>query len=111
CILISTAVALMGCGLAMGQTWIGPGTDWNTAANWFPAVVPNSPTANASFAGNGLGTANISASVQAQSLSFTNPTGNYTLTSSASQTLSGLTSIVVGSGVTSGVRTINLANV
>ena len=111
CILISTAVALMGCGLAMGQTWIGPGTDWNTAANWFPAVVPNSPTANASFTGTALGTVNISASVQAQSLSFTNPTGNYTLTSSASQTLSGLTSIVVGSGVTSGVRTINLANV
>src|SRR5436305_7241021 len=86
---------------AAAQTWDGSSsTDWNTAANWTPATVPNSPTAAVNFTGTALGTINISASVQAQSLTFTNPTGNYTLTSSVGQTLSGVTDITVGSGVT-----------
>src|SRR5438105_6277457 len=78
------------------QTWIGPGPDWNTAANWFPAVVPNSATATPSFTGSDLGALNISASVQAQTLSFSNPSGSYSITSGAGVTLSGLTSLTVG---------------
>jgi autotransporter-associated beta strand protein len=96
---------------ARGQTWDGSSsTDWNTAANWTPAVVPNSPTATPSFTGAALGTVNISASVQSLSLSFSNPSGSYSLTSNAGVTLSGLTGITVGTLVT-GPDTINLANV
>jgi autotransporter-associated beta strand protein len=109
--LVSIAVAMIGCGSAPAQTWIGPGTDWNTAANWFPATVPNTSSATAVFSGTGLGSVNISASVLTQELFFNNATGNYTLTSSTNQTLSGVKAVLVGSGVTSGTRTINLANV
>jgi len=88
-------------------------TEWNYAPNWSPSGInyPNSASATATF-GNvaGLHTINISPSVFVQSLSFVNTTGNYTLTSSANQTLSGLTSITVDPAVT-GTHTINLANV
>ncbi|HEY7118959.1 MAG TPA: autotransporter-associated beta strand repeat-containing protein [Tepidisphaeraceae bacterium] len=92
------------------QTWVGPGSDWNLAADWTPAVIPNSPTATPSFTGTDVGAVNISASVQAQSLLFTNPSGSYSLTSNAGVTLSGLRGITVGTAVT-GPETINLANV
>jgi fibronectin-binding autotransporter adhesin len=88
---------------ATGQTWVGPGTDWNTASNWSPATVPNSATATVNFTGNGLvnglGTINISSSVQAQSLTFSNPPGTtYNLTANANQVLSGVTAITSGNG-------------
>src|SRR3989440_13083429 len=95
---------------AAAQTWIGPGTDWNSAANWFPAVIPNSGSATASFTGNGVGTVNISTSVQDLSLAFTNPSGAYTLTSNSGQTLSSLNTITIGTQVT-GTETITLATV
>jgi autotransporter-associated beta strand protein len=108
---VAITVALIGCGSAPAQTWIGATGDWNTPSNWTPAVVPNSAAAGALFTGAGLTSINISSSVQAQSLVFFNATGNYTLTSSPVQTLSGVTGIVVNSNVTSGTRTINLGNV
>lgn len=95
---------------AAAQTWVGPGADWNTASNWSPAIVPNSPTAAVNFTGVALGNVNISSSVSAQSLSFSNPTGTYTLTSSPGVILSSLTGINVAAGVT-GTQTINLANI
>jgi autotransporter-associated beta strand protein len=95
---------------AAAQTWVGPGTDWNTGSNWSPAFVPNSSIAAASFTGSGLGTINLSTSVETQSLSFSNSSGGYTLTSSAGVSMVALTTIVVGTGVT-GTETINLANV
>jgi hypothetical protein len=93
---------------AAAQTWNGAGTDWNTAANWTPAGVPNSSSATPQFAGAGLGTVNISSGVQVFGLSFTNATGNYTLTSNAGQFLR-VTKVVVVPGATGGTRTINLA--
>jgi autotransporter-associated beta strand protein len=98
---------------AAQYTWTGAfTTEWNFGLNWSPSGnnYPNSATAMATFGGQGLGTVNISPSVQAQSLTFSNPTGSYTLTSSAGQTLSGVTSINVAAGVNA-VQTINLANV
>jgi autotransporter-associated beta strand protein len=93
---------------AHGQTWIGSTSDWNTASNWSPATVPNSPTAVVSFGFTTGSTApNITASVQAQSVSFSS--GSYTLSSSATPALSGLTTITIAAGVT-GVETINLAS-
>lgn len=93
---------------ARGQTWIGATGDWNTPSNWTPAVVPNSAAATAAFTGAGVASVNISASVQAQTVAFLG--GGYTLNSSANQTLSGVSSIIIGPTV-SGLQTVNLANV
>src|SRR5438094_603252 len=95
---------------ARGQTWTGPGTDWNTPANWTPAAVPNSPTAVVTFTETAVGPVNISASVQAQSLTFANPTGSYTLTSGGGVTLGGVRAVTMAAGVTA-VQSINLAPV
>jgi T5SS/PEP-CTERM-associated repeat protein/autotransporter-associated beta strand protein len=95
---------------AQAQTWNGPGTDWNTAANWLPATVPNSNSAAVSLTAAGPNTVNISSSVQAQSITFSNAMGGYVLTSSAGQTLGSISAITVSPAIT-GVQTINLANV
>lgn len=96
---------------AAAQTWTGGGTVWNTASNWSPAVVPNSVSAAVNFAGNGVFYAvAITSSVSAESLSFSNPTLSYSLTSSAGVSLSNVKEINVAAGVT-GVQSINLANI
>src|SRR4051812_25009333 len=79
------------------QTWTGAaGTNWNTAADWNPATIPNSATADVIFGPTGAGTVNIATSVQARSLSFDSVnTGTYTLTSSANQTLTGVSQITL----------------
>jgi autotransporter-associated beta strand protein len=89
-----------------GQTWKGPGTDWNTASNWTPATIPNSSSAAVVFSDTAVGTVNISASVSAQSITFSNTSGNYFLTSGNSVVLSGLSAITVAPNV-NGVDSIN----
>jgi fibronectin-binding autotransporter adhesin len=101
---------LSGAATLHGQTWVGPGTNWNTASNWSPGVIPNSGAAVVNFTGAALGTVNISSSVQAQSLNFSNSIGAYTLTSGSGVNLSGVTAINVAATVT-GTQTINLANI
>ena len=94
---------------ARGQTWVGGSTtDWNTASHWSPATVPNSFSAVVSFTNAGAGTVNISSSVAAQSLTFSNSTGAYILTSNPGQSLS--TEGIIVTGLT-GVATVNLATV
>ena len=98
---------------ATAYTWTGAfTTEWNFGLNWSPSGsnFPNSATDTAAFNGQGLGTININPSVSAQLLSFSNPTGSYTLTSNAGVSLSGVKSINVAAGVTA-LQTINLANV
>jgi T5SS/PEP-CTERM-associated repeat protein len=97
---VSAALVLAAATPARGQTWTGStSTNWNTAANWSPATVPNSATAAVNFTNVGIGTVNIASSVQTQSLTFNNTSGNYDITSGVAVTLSGVTSINVGSGV------------
>jgi fibronectin-binding autotransporter adhesin len=86
------------------------GGDWNNGFFWSPLGIPHLALDTATFGSFGVGAVNISTSVLTQSLTFSNPTGNYTLTSSANQTLSGMTAINVDAAVT-GTQTINLANV
>ncbi len=97
---------------AAAQSWTGAvSTDWNTDANWVSGSgYPNSATADVLFGASGVGPVNISTNVQARSLGFLNSTGNYTLTSTANRTLSGLTGITVAAQVT-GTQTIDLATV
>src|SRR5262245_27698910 len=97
---------------ARGQTWTGAAADsgnWNNAANWSPAIVPNTTAADAVFGATGVGNVSILSGVATRSLTFTNPTGSYNLNSS-SATINSLSSITVGSAVTA-AQTINLANV
>jgi fibronectin-binding autotransporter adhesin len=91
---------------AHGQTWKGPGTDWNTASNWTPATIPNSSSAAVTFSDTAIGTVNLSASVSAQSITFNNTSGNYNLTSGNSVVLSGVSAITVAPNV-NGVDSIN----
>jgi fibronectin-binding autotransporter adhesin len=109
--LIILLLAVSGRGpTARAQTWVGPGTDWNAAGNWSPATVPNSATAVVNFTGDGPTGVNISASVQAQSLNFSNSDGSsYTLTSSNSSTLT-ISAINLAAGV-SGIQVIDTASV
>ncbi|MEX2091678.1 MAG: autotransporter-associated beta strand repeat-containing protein, partial [Pirellulales bacterium] len=109
---LALAAALAFSASAAAQfTWTGDFFGvWNQALNWSPNGIPNSPTAAVDFTGNALGTVNISSNVQTQSLTFSNPTGAYSLTSSAGVSLSSVTAINVAAGVT-GTQTINLANV
>ena len=102
------AAAILSTVPARGQTWNLAGSgDWNTPINWIGGV-PNNSSAVVNFMNNENATVNISSSVAAQILNFNS--GNYTITSSANQTLSSVQSINVGSAVT-GVETINLASI
>src|SRR5205807_105762 len=72
---------VLAAGATRAQTWTGAvDSNWTRAANWTPASVPYSATAAASFTGAGLGTVTIAYSVQVQSITFSNPTGTYSLT-------------------------------
>ena len=46
--LLFTAVLAWPLTPAQAQTWTGPGTDYNTAANWTPNTVPATPVNSAS---------------------------------------------------------------
>ncbi len=94
------------------QTWNGltATEDWNTAGNWTPSTVPNSSTAAVTFpdlSNAALANVILQTSVQVQSLNFTSAADSYSITSSGSPVLSGVTTITVGSGVIS-AQTINL---
>ncbi|HEY1380557.1 MAG TPA: autotransporter-associated beta strand repeat-containing protein, partial [Gemmataceae bacterium] len=97
---------------AAQYTWIGgSGPAWNNAANWTPpGGFPNSATATATFSGQHPGQVLIGLSQVTQSITFNNPTSNYTINSLGGQTLGGVTSITVDGAVT-GVQTIDLAHV
>ncbi len=108
---LALAALLVPAASAAAQTWTGGGTSWNTATNWSPVGVPNSGAADVNFTGNGIFYAvNILSSVSARSLSFSNSTLSYSLTSSANQTLSGVSAITVAAGVTA-PQSNNLANI
>jgi autotransporter-associated beta strand protein len=100
---------------AAQYTWNPANTaGWNSGFNWAPfgIGVPNSPNATVTFGNTTVAglSVSISSSVQAQSLTFTNTTGGYTLTSTPNQTLSALSAINVDAAVTD-LQTINFANV
>jgi autotransporter-associated beta strand protein len=80
------------------DTWIGPGTDWNTAANWSPAAVPNSFSDDVIFGEFSAGPVNISSGVAVRSITFTSTFGVYDITSSPGQTLA-ITSITMAANV------------
>src|SRR5438270_11607903 len=80
--------------------------DWNTAGNWTPMGVPNSPSDVATFGLSHTTDVSISADTEVEGIVFTpgatNPytiTASHTLTQSFTLTLSG-TGITNNSGIT-----------
>src|SRR5271154_4550344 len=112
-VVIAAALALTTTPAARGQTWTGAANDsgnWNDAANWSPATVPNSATADAVFGDTGVGNIVLLSSVAVRSLTFTNASGSYGITSTSAMISGNLSAITVGPTVT-GTDTINLANI
>ncbi|WP_213741063.1 autotransporter domain-containing protein [Bradyrhizobium sp. dw_411] len=79
---------------AQAQTWLAtPGSgDWNTAANWNPATVPDSTTAIALFGTSNTTAVSLSSGVAVDSIAF-NGTSAYTLD------LNGQLMVVHGTGI------------
>jgi autotransporter-associated beta strand protein len=105
--------AALSAASAHGQiTWTGAANDggnWNNAANWSPASIPNSTSADALFGDIGVGNVSVQSNISARSLTFSNAAGNYNLNSS-SAVINNSLFITVGPAVT-GVETINLGNI
>ena len=70
---------------AGNATWkAAPGTgDWNTAANWMPATVPNSPTDTATFATSSITGLSLSSLIQVNSIVFNAGASAFTITDNA----------------------------
>ena len=70
---------------AGNATWkAAPGTgDWNTAANWMPATVPNSPTDTATFATSSITGLSLSSLIQVNSIVFNTGASAFTITDNA----------------------------
>ncbi|HEY2711807.1 MAG TPA: hypothetical protein VGI60_04770 [Chthoniobacterales bacterium] len=88
--------------LAGSATWnLNPATgDWNTATNWTPATVPNSPSNIATFDVSNITGVSLSAAVEVDGVTFNPGASAFTITAppETSLTFSG-TGIVNNSGV------------
>ncbi|HAF12168.1 MAG TPA: hypothetical protein DCK99_00445 [Blastocatellia bacterium] len=69
--------------------------DWNTAANWTPATVPNGPTDTATFAVSDTTAISLSASTEVNAIVFDPGASAFTITDSASPLLT-----ISGAGIT-----------
>ena len=49
---------------------VNPPTSWNTASNWTPATVPNSPSDTATFPTSNVSDVMINSSVELKALAF-----------------------------------------
>ena len=84
------AGALLLPSLAQAQTWTG-GTDYNTAANWKPANVPDTGGEAAIFADTGTTSVAVSSAISPQSWTFSSNAQSYAITGSAVTFSAGLT--------------------
>jgi autotransporter-associated beta strand protein len=74
---------------AGSATWnLNPGSgDWNTAANWTPNTVPNSPSDTATFGSSSNTQISVSANTEINTLSFNPGADPYTITPDPGVTL------------------------
>src|SRR5258708_5126506 len=91
---ISTLTAL-GLLLSLQSTHTGSATwnlnptsgDWNTAANWTPATVPNGPIDTATFAVSNTPNVSISADTEVTGMTFNPNASGFTITAAPGFTL------------------------
>jgi hypothetical protein len=71
-IVAALAVSLATAAVAGSATWkSSPATgDWNTAANWSPATVPNGPSDIATFASSNVTTVTLSTNIEVGGITF-----------------------------------------
>jgi len=99
-----TVVCLLACQFAQAgsATWnLNPTSgDWNTDANWTPAIVPNGPADTATFGVSGKTGISLSASIEVNGLVFAQGASAYVITSTLAEplTISG-TGIINNSGI------------
>jgi autotransporter-associated beta strand protein len=94
--LLFTAVLVLPPTSARAQTWTGPGTDYNTAANWTPNTIPATLANTGTFSGTvAPSTVNISATVTPGGFLFAPGAQSYTIT-----TTSGAGLAFLGVGIT-----------
>jgi len=63
--------------------------DWNIAANWTPATVPNGPTDTATFDNSNITDISLSDKFEVASLIFTPVASAFTITTTENMTISG----------------------
>src|SRR5882757_2414007 len=98
-IVILTAAA---CLLSLQSTRAGSATwspnpvsgDWNTAANWVPATVPNGPNDVATFGVSNITVVSISSSMTAKTIVYSPGASSFAIITTAGASLS-----LVGTGV------------
>ena len=77
-----------------------PSTNWNSAANWTPATVPNSPSDTASFSLSNTRTVVINSSVELNALVFNSDADPNTITLGDATGLNVVNLVLSGSGIT-----------
>lgn len=95
-------ICLLSC-LIAGHSFAGSATwnldptsgDWNTAANWTPATVPNSAADTATFELSNLTNVSLSAAVQVDGVVFNRDANAFTINISP-----GVVLTISGAGVT-----------
>src|SRR5262249_45709223 len=92
----SIHLCALGDALAGSATWnLSPGTeDWNTAANWTPATVPNGASDIATFGKSNKLSVSLSANTEIDSITFDSGAGAYSLGTGDASTLT-----LSGSGI------------
>ncbi len=100
CITICTVIGLVLTSIhathAGSATWnLSPASgNWNTATNWTPTTVPNSPSDIATFASSGNTNPSLSADIEVNSITFNPGASAFTISVLATETLT-----VSGAGI------------
>ena len=101
---------------AGSATWkVNPPTNsWNSASNWTPATVPNSPSDTATFPTSNVSNVMINSSVELNALVFSSIAFPYTITLGDAAGLSIVNLVLSGAGISNNIpsvlQTINIAS-
>ena len=102
-IILTLAVGALNAVYADSATWrMNPMSgDWNTAANWTPASVPNGPTDVATFAGSSTRTLTFSAEItEVAEIVFNPGSRSFSITADSTLAQTWVTLTISGPGIT-----------
>jgi len=96
-ILLVSFALMVQDGVAGSATWnLNPASgDWNTAANWTPATIPNGSSDTASFAASNASDVSLSANTEVSGIVFDSGASAFTITPNPGTTLD-----ITGTGIT-----------
>src|SRR5437667_5045255 len=101
-IILTLALGALNAVFAGSATWnLNPTTgDWNTAAHWTPATVPNSPTDIATFSISNTRDVVIHSSVELKALAYAANADSFTITIGDAGGLNVVDLVMSGMGIT-----------